>query len=239
MSNGYGDESGISTGGAADRKAAATSTIAALEGVATAARKAPATLRESQAQQNALRQAQFARQQASATPGMAATGGGFSGIGTTQLGMLREQSAQAALDAQSVAKADIAAATAGAELEGQKAEIAFANQQNRTNNVQTISTDMANMFTNRQPPEGIGAYVGAQIGNNFNLQDPDDLKAAAALAVDFLSQSGVRGASGPEIEKFLALHGPALLPRLVSHQNAIGDYFDKDATGVLVLKGVA
>ena len=230
-----GDEAGISVGGAADRQGAAQSVIQSLEGVAAAAERAPATLRAEHAQANALRRAQVARQQAASTPGMAATGGGFSGMSSSALQMQREQAAAGAQQASELAGADIAAAQALADIETQRADIAFANQQTRTTHTQSISTEMANMFANRQAPEAIGSYVGAQIGGNFNMNDPADLRAAAGLAASFLADAGVQGATTPELEKFLQHYGPDHLARLVSHKNAIYKYFKKNQAGALEL----
>jgi hypothetical protein len=235
----YGDESGISTGSAVDRQAAASSTIGALENVAAAAAAAPGTLRESQAQSNALRRAQFARQQAAATPGMSATGGGFSGIGTTQLGMLREQSAQSALDAQSVAAADIAAAQAQADVETQKADIAFAEQATRANTVEQIGTVMANMQSAGQSPMMIGAHIGNMIGTSLNLNNPADMQAAARIGMEFAAFANVDSPSEANIRDLLVHVGPSALAK-IGEAGGWNHYFhhdpDADIPGTYMLK---
>lgn len=213
MGNGYGDESGISTEGV-DRQAAAASTIGALENVASVAAAAPGVLRESQAQSNALRRAQFARQQAAATPGMAATGGGFAGVGTTGLQMQRQHAAQSALQEQSVIAADIAAAQAQADVETQKADIAFAGQAARANAVEQISTVMANMQAAGQPPAMIGAQVGNKIGTSFDLSNPADLQAAARLAMEFAIFARAQSPSEANMRDLLVHVGPEALAKI-------------------------
>jgi len=227
MGNGYGDESGISTGSAADRQAAASSTIGALQDVADVAAAAPGTLRESQAQSNALRQAQFARQQAAATPGMSATGGGFAGIGTTHLGMLREQSAQSALDAQSVAAADIAAAQAQADVVVQGVDIALAEQATRANTVEQIGTVMANMQTAGQSPMMIGAHIGNMIGTSLNLKNPEDLQAAARIGMEFAAFANVDSPSEANLRDLLVHVGPDALAK-IGEGGGWNYYFEHD-----------
>jgi hypothetical protein len=224
---GYGDESGISTGSAVDRQAAASSTLGALQDVADVAAAAPGTLRESQAQSNALRAAQFARQQAAATPGMSATGGGFAGIGTTQLGMLREQSAQSALDAQSVLAADIAAEQAQADVVVQGADIAFAEQATRANTVQQISTTLASMQVAGQRPSMIGAEIGNMIGTSLNLKNPEDLQAAARIGMEFAAFANVDSPSEANLRDLLVLVGPSALAK-IGEAGGWNYYFEHD-----------
>ncbi len=225
-----GDESGISVGGAVDRQAAAASTIGALQNVADVAAAAPGTLRESQAQSNALRQAQFARQQAAATPGMSATGGGFAGIGTTQLSLQREQAAQGALQEQSVLAADIAAAQAQADVEVQTVDIALAGQATRAANVNQISTTMASMQAAGQPPAMIGALVGNMIGTSFDLRNPEDLKAAALIGMEFAIYAKVTGPSEANISDLLVHVGPEALAK-IGEGNGWQFYFEFDPYG--------